>query len=170
VSEIEELREQELSEQDYHLLTQAAQESGVISTIDAYEPTSRLIDVAETLSPANEDINEFYPWYEHFFDDKLGFDEVSYDCKFCQLLRAGVEDAQVVLLFALLHNIRYILLQGGPLDVNSLEWRAKHKFASLREITVCGTEGDLPWPIGFFNPVLATASNLEAIHACAGSS
>jgi hypothetical protein len=66
VSEIEELREQELSEQDYHLLTQAAQESGVISTIDAYEPTSRLIDVAETLSPANEDINEFYPWYEHF--------------------------------------------------------------------------------------------------------
>jgi hypothetical protein len=43
------IREYELSQEDYFLTTQAAKASGVISTIDPYEPSSRLIDIVESL-------------------------------------------------------------------------------------------------------------------------
>jgi hypothetical protein len=43
------LREYELSQEDYYLMTQAAKASGVIDTIDPYEPSSRLFDLVESL-------------------------------------------------------------------------------------------------------------------------
>lgn len=86
--------------------------------------------------------------YEHLFGDEVHFNDVSYDTKFCQLLRAGVEDAQVVLLLAMLPNLQEVFLRGGPHDVKSLEWRASHKFASLRKLTVCGGIGEPSWPTG----------------------
>jgi hypothetical protein len=46
---IQQLREYELSQEDYLLTTQAAKASGVISTIDPYQPSSRLVDIVESL-------------------------------------------------------------------------------------------------------------------------
>jgi hypothetical protein len=115
--------------------------------------------VTEHQSRDFEDIPE--PWYNYSFDDEVGFWETSYDRKFCQLLRAGIEDAQAVLLLALLPNIQVIVLRGGPYDFDSLEWRAGHQFTMMRELTVCGPVGDLTWPIGFYNPLFAKAFKLE---------
>lgn len=108
--------------------------------------------------------------YEHLFDDEVHFNDVPYDTKFCQLLRTGVEDAQVVLLLAMLPNLQEVFLRGGPHDVKSLEWRASHKFASLRKLTVCGEIGDLSWPLGFYNFLLNITPRLEQLRVCFGSS
>jgi hypothetical protein len=106
---------------------------------------------------------------EHIFDDQIGINEVSYDRKFCQILRAGIEDAQVVLLLALLPNIREIFMRGGPDDLNTLTWRASHNFESLRDLTVCGPD-TLIWPLSFFNDLLRTTRKLETLQCCIGSS
>jgi hypothetical protein len=46
---IQRLREYGFSQEDYYLTTQAAKAAGVIDTIDPYEPSSRLIDIVESL-------------------------------------------------------------------------------------------------------------------------
>jgi hypothetical protein len=43
-------RQEELTQRDYHVLTQAARLAGVIDTIDAYEPSSRLLAKVESMS------------------------------------------------------------------------------------------------------------------------
>lgn len=108
--------------------------------------------------------------YEHYFDDELCCAKLSYDRKFCQLLRAGIEDAQAVLLLALLPNLQEIFLRGGPHDVNTLDWRASHKFAALRRLSVRGADGELTWPLSFFNSVLDTTPKLEILRVCIASS
>lgn len=164
---METLRENTLSEKDYHLCAQAARAAGVICDIDPYETKSRLIDVAEHRSRKFERIPR--PWYKHLFDDGVSFWKTPYDRKFCQLLRAGVEDAQVVLLLALLPKLQVIVLRSGPYDSTALEWRAGHQFASLRELTVCAPRRFSRWHLGFFNALFAKASKLDTLQACGGS-
>jgi hypothetical protein len=81
-----------------------------------------------------------------------------------------MEDAQVVLLLALLPNIREIFLRGGPNDINILTWRASHKFESLRELTVCGTDDELVWPLSSLNSLLNTTRKLETLRCSIASS
>jgi hypothetical protein len=187
---LDDMRKNELGHEEYQVMTQAAKLAGVISTIDPYEPSSRLIDKAESMCGADGDINDLHLCeglkllryatssltdvillgFENLFDDKLGCAQVPYDRKFCQLLRAGIEDAQAVLLVALLPNLQHIFLRGGPHDINALDWRASHKFTALRSLTVCGTDGDLTWPLAFFNPLLDTSPKLELLQVCVASS
>jgi hypothetical protein len=51
----DELRTHELSQEDYYLYAQAAKAAGVISAIDPYESSSRLIDKAATLSKTQDE-------------------------------------------------------------------------------------------------------------------
>jgi hypothetical protein len=70
------------------------------------------------------------------------------------MLHAGVEDPLIVLLIALLPNVREIFLSGVPGDINALVWRPQHGFAALRRVTACATDGELQWPLAFFLPSL----------------
>jgi hypothetical protein len=190
-TEFEDMRKRSLGSSDYQALTQAAKRAGVISKIHPYDPSSRLIDKAESMSSANADRDTSRPCkrthlaalhkvvtesradiagLDYIFDDHLGFAQVSYDQKFCQLLRAGIEDAQAVLLFALLPNLQDIYVRGGPHEINALEWRASHRFAALRSLTVFGTDGVLTWPMAFFNTLLDTTTKLETLQVYAASS
>jgi hypothetical protein len=54
--------------------------------------------------------------------------------------------------------------------MKALEWRASHKFASLRELIVCGDLGDPPWPLGFYSSLLSTTTRLEDFRVCFASS
>jgi hypothetical protein len=80
-----------------------------------------------------------------------------------------VEDAQAVLLLALLPNVKEVFLRGGPHDINALTWRASHSFESLLDLTVCGTDAELTWPLSFFNHLLSTTRKLKTLR-CSGTS
>lgn len=153
---LQQMRSQALSSDDYHLLAEASRTTGVIDEIDPYEQTSRLTEImsrASTISPS---------WYTYLFDDHIPTGQIPYDRKFCQILRAGLEDAQMVLLLALLPHIRTIICGGGPHHAFSLDWKAGHKFATLRELIVTHST---QWPIGFFDPLFASATKLESFQA-----
>lgn len=158
----EEWRKQEPSREDYEMGTQAAKSAGVIETVDPYDPACRLLDLYEARIDAHDSMNKDIPWYEHMVDDHLTWEETPYDRKFCQLLRAGIEDAQVVLLLAQLPNIQEIFLRGGPHLLQVLPWRASHKFQTLRTLTVCGT-AEVVWALGNFDTLLHTTSKLEVL-------
>lgn len=86
---------------------------------------------------SSRDVGPGKNWYDNAFDQNLVFSEIGYDRKFCQLLRAGIEDPLVVLLLALVPNIKTIILHGVPVDANILEWRASHEFSGLKQFTAC---------------------------------
>ena len=85
--------------------TQAAVKAGIISSVNRYKLTRRLVEVAESPSSVDDATNESILWYELFFDAKIPLKDISYDRKFCQLLRAGIEDSQAFLLLALVPNV-----------------------------------------------------------------
>ncbi|KAF1846507.1 uncharacterized protein K460DRAFT_417571 [Cucurbitaria berberidis CBS 394.84] len=155
-----------LTESDYTLLAEASKAAGVITAVDRYNSKSRVVEKCGLTrhKPLLVD-----PWYIHLFDDKVPFDEIPYDRKYCQLLRSGIEDPLVVLLLALLPNVNEIFLRGGPRDVNMLAWRAHHRFASLRRLIVCGQGDPLIWPVEFFSTILVT-TRLESFEVQGGSS
>ncbi|KAF2179490.1 hypothetical protein K469DRAFT_798882 [Zopfia rhizophila CBS 207.26] len=85
----------------YVLFAEAAKTAGVISTTRSYEPTSGL-----RVRVLNNDVDwhDGIPWYRNVYGTEREIEDVTYDEKFCQLLRAGIEDPLVVLFFALLPN------------------------------------------------------------------
>ncbi|KAH5277195.1 hypothetical protein HBI70_095320 [Parastagonospora nodorum] len=167
--DIDRYRKEELTREEYYTLAETAKCAGVINAIDTYESSSLLLDKVESMSK-DIAVHNSPSRYEHLFGNEVHFNDMPYDTKFCQLLRTGIEDAQVVLLLAMLPNLHEVFLRGGPHDVKSLEWRASHKFASLRKLTVCGETGDLAWPLGFYSFLLNTTPRLEQLRVCFGSS
>lgn len=101
-----------LSELDYNLLTEAAKAAGVIAAIDPYESRCRVLDQYELMCAKKYKFNR--PWYKYLLDPSATLDEIPYDRKYCQMLRAGIEVAFVVLILALLPKVRRIFVQGGP--------------------------------------------------------
>src|SRR2546429_5690068 len=80
--------------------------------------------------------NDDGTWYDYIYNPHKHIDEVSFDNKFCQLLRAGLEDPQVLLMIALLPNVREIVLRGAPFERTSLICNAPlHQFHALRKFT-----------------------------------
>jgi hypothetical protein len=142
----------ELTQADYLLLIQAARAAKVITEIVSYEQCGSNIMATErwklikTGSPGYVSTRAFAP--------QLRRSDTSHDHTFCQMLLAGVEDPLVVLLIALLPNVREIFLSGVPGDINTLVWRPQHGFAALRRVTACATDGELQWPLAFFLPLL----------------
>ncbi|KAJ5047754.1 hypothetical protein J3E74DRAFT_295642 [Bipolaris maydis] len=86
---------------------------------------------------------------------------------FCDQLHAGSEDPLVVLLVALLPNVREITLDGVPGDMYAVSWQPKHGFPELRTLVACAVDGELQWPLDFFQPLLASSRLrvLKASHA-----
>jgi hypothetical protein len=146
------LSDNELIQADYLLLTQAARAAKVITEIVSYEQcgcnimTTESWKLIKTGSPGDASTRALAP--------QLRRSDTSYDRMFCQMLRAGIEDPLVVLLIALLPNVREIFLSGVPGDINALVWRPQHGFAALRRVTACATDGELQWPFAFFLPLL----------------
>ncbi|KAL6710349.1 hypothetical protein ACN47E_009295 [Coniothyrium glycines] len=155
------------TEAQYVAFTRAARKVGVITEIFPFEPTSHVLDSAREMLAQDVDPSRF--WYTHAFDKSVSCRDIGYDRKFCQLLRAGVEDAQIVLLVALLPNVREILFHGVPGEVESLEWRAGHEFSCLRRLTASVHDSDIIWPIAWIRPLLKSA-RLEVFEASGASS
>jgi hypothetical protein len=103
------------------------------------------------------------------FDNNKRIGQITYDHKFCQFLRAGLEDPLVALLLALLPNIKDLWLLEAPMDAKAtlLLWHLpKHKFENLKRFTV-RSQDRRAWPIAFFNDVLKNNS-LEVLEASCG--
>jgi hypothetical protein len=148
-------RPPEPSEAEYQLLAQAAKRIGVVASIFPYEAHSTVVEQARGIAVGYVELDWDSAWYEYIFDPELSIADIPYDQKFCQLLRAGIQDAHVVLLVALLPNVREMYLHGAPHDLNTLPWKAPlHNFQALRRFGACATDGELEWPPAFFNNVL----------------
>jgi len=153
----------ELTVDEYRFLTDAASSTELISKAQRYGRTSDLIKRLQR--PLDRgDWNEDGMWYEYIYSPHKHIDKVSFDNKFCQLLRAGIEDPQVLLMIALLPNVREIVLRGAPWEHNNLVCNTPlHQFHALRKFTVSATDGGLAWPLSFFNDIIQPANNLETL-------
>lgn len=152
-AEFDQDRHPEPTEAEYLMITEAAKMAGVITDVFPFEQESHIVNVAKPMKSRGLDSLE--PWYTYVFDRDIAFSQLPYDRKFCQILRAGLEDSLVVLIVALLPNVREILLRDVPCDTTTLTWRAKHGFSQLRQLTACAFDEQITWPINFFNSVLA---------------
>jgi hypothetical protein len=142
------------TEHEYKLLTEAALSAGVITTILPYEPVSSILRNLE-LGLAMERGDR---WYEFLYNNYVHIDYVIYDAQFCKLLRIGIDEPLVILLLALLHNLRSLDIYGTPHFLHSLEWRNAHGFKSLEHFTACATDNQMEWPLGFFSELLRGGS------------
>jgi hypothetical protein len=150
----------------YKILTQAAIAAGVIKSASPFERKSSLLRTLPLLQQLFQEDDE--GWYDYFYDKDVHIEDVPYDTKFCKLLRTGIDEPFVILLLALLPNLRVLDLYGTPHIAHSLEWRNAHGFQSLECLTACATDNVLEWPLGFFNHVLGNVRLLEVLRAGGG--
>jgi len=157
------------TELQYMTLTQAAIASGVIETAAPFEPESSLLQTM-WIQQQMFDEDDREGWQDYFYDQDVHIENVPYEAKFCKLLRTGIDEPLVILLLALLPNLRYLDLYGTPHVAHSLEWRNAHAFRSLERLTACATDHELEWPIAFFNHVLRAGNvqTLEVYRATGG--
>jgi hypothetical protein len=155
------------SEIEYDTITQAAKSVGIISSIFPFEQSSSI--VRKIWNQVLNGLSSDRVWYEYIYDADIRIEDVPYDQKFCQLLRSGVEDPYVVLMLALLPNIREIFLHAAPADWNTLPWRVPHNFDALRHFSARSVEGDSDWPLAFFSNLLG-AGKLEILETFGTSS
>jgi hypothetical protein len=156
----------ETSRIEYKMLTEAAKSAGVISNIFPYEERSRVNQAARDLAilgPIDE------TWFENLFDPVKRIRNIPYDSKFCQLLRADLEDPLVALLLALLPNVQELWLSSAPMASIStlLPWHLpNHGFNNLKRLAV-SSEDRRAWHITFFDSILDNG-NLEVLEASCG--
>jgi hypothetical protein len=155
--DIRSVRGTQLTEADCVLLIQAARKVGVIeelASLDCSTFNPGRVDKATCATPLSPISRGAY---------------VS-NRKFCERLRAGCEDSLVVLVIALLPNVRDIVLDGVPSDFHALIWQPKHGFPALQTLIACAIEGELQWSLNFFQPLLALGKLriLKASHASSG--
>jgi hypothetical protein len=153
----------ELTLDEYWSLVDAAISTGLISKAQRCGRTSDLIKRVQRLWE-DSNWNDNGMWYEYVYSPVKHIDEVSFDIKFCQHLRAGLEDPQVMLMIALLPNVREIVLLDAPYERNNLLCNAPlHQFHALRKFTVSATYGDMEFPLSYFNDLIQSANNLETL-------
>jgi hypothetical protein len=155
------------SEIEYDSITQAAKSVGIINSIFPFESNSSIVRNMwnRVLHGSSSD----RVWYEDIYDVDISIEDVPYDQKFCQLLRAGIEDPYVILMLSLLPNVREIFLHAAPEDWNTLPWRVPHKFEALRQLSARSVEGSSDWPLAFFNNLLEVGK-LEILETFGASS
>jgi hypothetical protein len=118
----------EPSKKEYDLCIRAAKASGIIVDIYPYEHESRVMEQARPM--LSRDDAATYPNFSHtyLFDAHIRMEHLPLDRRFCQLLRAGSDDAYAMLLFALLPNVNTIILPEAQSHI-ALEWPApNHQF------------------------------------------
>lgn len=149
-------RDPEPTMEEYVLCTEAAKNAGIIESIFPYEQESSVLSRAKSM--LSSDLRHGTRFYTYLFDKDTPMQALSSDQKFCQLLRAGIEDPFAMLLFAILPNVGDIFLRGANSDGTALHWpRPKHGFKALRRLRAGGMDMQLPWGIGYLNSLLDTA-------------
>jgi hypothetical protein len=149
--------------EEYRRFTAAAMEAGVIEIILPYETEhniwSNLMGIAKEAEIGG--IGVLRKWYQHIYDQSVSINDVPYDTQFCKLLRAGLDEAYVALLMALLPNIRELDLYGTPYHSCSLKWRAAHGFRSLKTF-IASAEHYEQGNSGFFKLLIRSRETLES--------
>ncbi|KAF2442550.1 hypothetical protein P171DRAFT_434025 [Karstenula rhodostoma CBS 690.94] len=146
-------RKREPDEVTYKFYTDAARAAGIISHVLEYHGQNELRQKLRSKQFCKTTFRRESGWDEYL-------EHLPYDQRFCMGLRAGAEEPIVVLLLALLPNLRELYLQdmvemsGSALTFKSPE----HRFKSLRRVAV--REGIL----AAFNNMLqgANMDNFEA--------
>jgi hypothetical protein len=165
-----------MRESEYTRFTNAARKTGVISDISPYEVESKLLNRLGRFRGENVSDDDSSTlgdngmvWLRHAFETDLDMDHVSYDEKFCRLLRASIEDPLVVLLVALLPNLREIYIHGTPFAQLNLPWRApRHQFQSLK--TFFASSNGYAWPLAFFEaPISGRQLDVLEVHQASGA-
>ncbi|KAH8724892.1 hypothetical protein GQ44DRAFT_707980 [Phaeosphaeriaceae sp. PMI808] len=152
------------SKDEYNILTVAAKAAGVINDIFPYEEESCVLKKVAPMLSTDAVAAAPNLFYTYIFDDVLPMDRIPHDRKFCQLLRAGVDDAYAMLLFALLPNVNDIFLRGACGHQSTLDWpNTKHGFKALRRLRVACIDAQLAWGVGYLNTLLSLAINLEEL-------
>ncbi|RYN64906.1 hypothetical protein AA0119_g11472 [Alternaria tenuissima] len=155
--ELGNIRGTKLTAADYTLLVQAARDTEVIRQIPPFDRSTchpEIVDKTTSVTTVPPNLGGTH----------------AFDRTFCERLCAGSEDPLVILLIALLPNVRDIVLDGVPGDVHALSWQPKHGFPALRTLTACAIDGELQWPLTFFQRLLASGRLrvLQVSHATSG--
>ncbi|KAH7069086.1 hypothetical protein BKA63DRAFT_520612 [Paraphoma chrysanthemicola] len=154
----------EPTEEEYALLVKAAINAGAITSSFSYEQESSIIKNVKSMLSSDAEATFPNSFYTYLFDDTTPMGEIPYSQRFCQLLRAGIDDAYAMLLFSILPNVDDIFLRGAMSDPTALEWPTpKHGFKALRRLRAAGVDGQLAWGIGYLNTILSQTSNLTEL-------
>ncbi|KAF2448721.1 hypothetical protein P171DRAFT_518197 [Karstenula rhodostoma CBS 690.94] len=122
---------QYLNSEDYELFTSAAAVAGFIRDVVPYEKGAVELKGVEK----SYDVYGTTLYYWYYFST-ADLETLPLDEKFCHLLRAGVDDAYMVLLLSLLTNLRRLTLTRVPRLDNALPWaRALQRYFRFREFT-----------------------------------
>lgn len=124
----------------------------------SYETATRLVESTRTCLEPDEQSEAIAGAMEG----------MTYDQKFCYLLRAGLDQPLIILTIALLPNVQEIQVRDRPHPSIALPWKMpSHRFQKLRGLVVDG--GSLCWPMSFFDPTL-TECELESFETHRASS
>ncbi|KAJ8116443.1 hypothetical protein OPT61_g2140 [Boeremia exigua] len=149
----------EPTEDEYALLTAAGMTAGIIKEALPYDPESDIIQKVRSMLP--EDAPRGSPWFNNIFGDDA-VQNMPFDQKFCELLRAGIEDAYVALLLALLQNLKTLFLGGVERDPISIGLsRPLHGFRALQTLKLCCMETQEAWGIDYLESILAGSALKE---------
>jgi hypothetical protein len=113
----------ELDRTEHEFSVDAARGAKLLSKVLPYEKESGLLGRIHGLMSKFDRHDNGEAWCEHVYDEEQAIDNVSFDVKFCQILRAGLKDSQLVLLLALLPNLKEIVLRwAASYDRHHLPW------------------------------------------------
>lgn len=155
-----------LSQGDYELFTSAAVASGCLRDVLPYEKGAvKLKDVEKSY-----DVYRTTLFYWYYFST-VGLESLPFDEKFCHLLRAGVDEAYMVLLLSLLSNLRCLSLTCVPISRSALPWaNALQRHSKLREFTAMPESyfRTIYCPLSFWVDIMTLPSlELFTTHGCA---
>ncbi|KAI4669235.1 uncharacterized protein J4E79_001278 [Alternaria viburni] len=154
-----------ISEELYDAYTKAAKAANVIDIIVPYEAAEVTSKGALVSNWRERD------WYTELLMKKSqGAGWPPYDLMFCQVLRAGHEDALVALVLALLPNLRVLELHTVLMNPDQiiLPWRLpKHGFKKLVRLTAANDRA-IPWSASFLNQIMDNTS-LQTLELARGS-
>jgi hypothetical protein len=145
-------------ENEYQRLCEAAVDAGVIGNILPFKPTSTVREFFSSFDPNASDppwVHESgTDWYTYIYDGTIRIEDIPYDTQFCELLHLGLDEPFVVLLLAILPDVREIDIWGAPNHRYSLQWRAKHRFQALKHLKASGCDDVGQWSLPLFHNVL----------------
>lgn len=133
-------RKHEPDEATYMLYVKTARTAGIITNVLPYSGQDILRRYLQSQLNCKKLFRRAFRW-----DEKLK-ELLSYDQRFCMGLRAGADEPKVVLLLALLPNVKKLYLHGMRPSKTSLEFVApSHHFEALKRVAIrSGKLSELP--------------------------
>jgi hypothetical protein len=103
--------------------------------------------------------------YANVYDNRQSsLHNLLFDTQFCKLLRYGLEESCIILLMALLPNIRDLKLWSAPYHPHSLRWQTTHGFKNLKRFTVSALWDEQGNESLLANPATAWSYSRTLIH------